>query len=325
MRLRFVGALVLTIAVAATPVLAGSRPLDFPSKPVYLNVALPQAPAPYDHDHVRASEDSLPDPAAPDAVTKTIPKAAALAVPDVSRPEDLVRIVMVIKANDATPVAAAESRGACPTAPTCEVYSVSDFRWKTDANGTAVINYKYNDANRRVLRSPEPPEVRSAIHAAAASWQRANSNIQFRDTGDTTATFGALGRDGSCADGTNVITWDRVYDPDAVGMAGICLDKKRNLIRDADMALNISFWWSLTPNSRRVTYDVQSIVTHEFGHWLSLLDLYTGGAQNQTMFGSADSGETRKRTLALGDIAGLQRAYPCRSGDSCPRSGIDKD
>jgi hypothetical protein len=321
MRLRFVGALVLTLAVAASPVWAGGRPVDFPSAPVTVSVALPQAPKQADEPkQVVARENATPANAA-----ESIPSVAARAVPDVSDPKDLVFVTMVVKANDATPVAATSSKGACPAAPTCEVFSISDFRWKTDAKGTAVINYKYNDANRRVLRAPEPAETRGAIHAAAATWRHWNSNIVMRDTGDTTARFGALGRDGTCADGNNVITWGRVDDPDAVGMAGMCLDKTRHVIRDADIALNISYWWSLGPNPRRATYDVQEIVTHEMGHWLSLLDIYAGGGQNQTMFGSADPNETRKRTLGLGDVRGLQRAYPCRSGDSCPRSGIVKD
>jgi hypothetical protein len=61
------------------------------------------------------------------------------------------------------------------------------------------------------------------------------------------------------------------------------------------------------------------------GHWLSLLDMYSPTANRQTMFGSADPNETRKRTPALGDIVGVQTAYPCGSGDSCPRSGIAAD
>ena len=317
MRLRFVGALAITLAIAASPVWARSRPVDFPSTPVTVNVNLPQPPA-------ADKQITAPERTQAASALKAIPKVAAKALSDVSKPEDLVFVKMVVKANDA-PVAAASSKGVCPAAPTCEVYSISDFRWRTDAGGTAVINYKYNDANRRILRAPEPAEVRSAIHAAAAAWHRWNSNIVLRDTGDTTAKFGAIGRDGTCADGNNVITWGRVDDPDAVGMAGMCLDRTRHVIRDADIQLNISYWWSLGSNPRRATYDVQEIVTHEMGHWLSLMDIYTANGSNQTMFGSADPNETRKRTLGLGDIRGLQRAYPCRSGDSCPRSGIAKD
>jgi hypothetical protein len=61
------------------------------------------------------------------------------------------------------------------------------------------------------------------------------------------------------------------------------------------------------------------------GHWLSLLDMYSDTSSAETMHGAADPNETRKRTPALGDITGVQTAYPCRSGDSCPRSGITGD
>ena len=43
------------------------------------------------------------------------------------------------------------------------------------------------------------------------------------------------------------------------------------------------------------------------------------------MMGNEKYGETRKRTLALGDIVGIQLAYPCGSGDTCPRKGIVND
>jgi hypothetical protein len=258
----------------------------------------------------------------PPDVSGAIPAPAVKALP-ASRPEDLVRVVVALKRGDAPAVA--EAKGVCPAAPTCDVFGVTDYRWKTDARGTAVIPFKYNDADRRPLRSPEAADVRAALHRAMEGWHHWDSNVVFRDDGDTTAEFAAPGRDGSCADGTNVITWGRVDDPDTVGEAAMCLDRTRHVIRDADLELNISFWWANGIDARRGVYDVQSIFTHELGHWLSLQDMYSGGASRQTMFGSADTNETRKRTPGLGDITGLQKAYPCGRSDSCPRTGIVTD
>jgi hypothetical protein len=123
------------------------------------------------------------------------------------------------------------------------------------------------------------------------------------------------------------VTWSRL-EPGAVGVAALCFDKTFRVIRDADLALSSTLRWEAVggaPRSRH-SFDLQSIYTHEFGHWLSLVDLYSPETgQYQTMFGNTKYGETRKRTLALGDVVGVQKAYPCAAGDRCPRAGMLND
>jgi hypothetical protein len=159
-----------------------------------------------------------------------------------------------------------------------------------------------------------------------AQWSHWDSNIVFHYQGLTTAAFGAPGKDGGCADGTNVVTWDK-FDSDIIAMAGICTDNAGKVVRDADLALNVTYHWENingTPSTRH-SIDIQSIVTHELGHWLGLLDLYSTRDIHQTMSGYAGYGETNKRTPALGDIIGVQTLFPCGPGDSCPRTGIAAD
>ncbi len=55
--------------------------------------------------------------------------------------------------------------------------------------------------------------------------------------------------------------------------------------------------------------DLQNIATHELGHGAGLADLYDDQASEQTMYGYASYGETKKRTLNTGDIAGIQALY----------------
>ena len=157
-------------------------------------------------------------------------------------------------------------------------------------------------------------------------WSRWNSNVVFRDLGSTDATFGADGPDGTCADGTNVITWHK-FSPEVIGAAVICFDRSGKVIRDADLALNATQHWErMTDEAEsRHSHDIQAIYTHELGHWLSLEDLYTEQSARQTMHGGTQYEQFHKRTLALGDIVGVQKAYPCGGGDRCPRSGIRDD
>ena len=91
--------------------------------------------------------------------------------------------------------------------------------------------------------------------------------------------------------------------------------------------MNVTYHWENingTPSTRH-SMDIRSIVTHELGHWLGLLDLYSSSDVHQTMSGYSKYGETSKRTLALGDVIGIQTAFPCGSGDSCPRTGVAND
>ena len=55
--------------------------------------------------------------------------------------------------------------------------------------------------------------------------------------------------------------------------------------------------------------DFENIVTHEHGHVFGLDDLYTSTCSEETMYGYATEGETKKRTLESGDIMGIQRLY----------------
>jgi len=215
--------------------------------------------------------------------------------------------------------------GPCVKASTCPDFQLRSARWPADKNGTSVINWKFNDEGRRAVRAPAGL-LENAVSAAMAQWSHWDSNIDFRYQGLTTATFGAIGKDGSCADGTNTVTWDK-FDSDIIGMAGICTDNSGKIVRDADLALNVTYHWEQingTPSTRH-SIDIQSIVTHELGHWLGLLDLYSEQDVHQTMSGYAGYGETNKRTPALGDIMGVQKLFPCGPGDSCPRTGIAND
>ena len=218
---------------------------------------------------------------------------------------------------------AVESR--CPTATTCKSHQVRPATFKPNGSGAVAIPWKFNDEGRRNLRAPEGL-LESAVRSGMAEWSRWNSNISFPYAGTTTAAFGADGKDGSCADGTNTVTWHQ-FDASVIAAVVTCFDRTGNTIRDADLALNVTHHWEnigAEPDSRH-TFDIRSIVTHELGHWLSLLDLYDGDAMGQTMMGNSEYGETRKRTLAYGDILGVQEAYPCGAGDRCPRTGITKD
>jgi hypothetical protein len=78
-------------------------------------------------------------------------------------------------------------------------------------------------------------------------------------------------------------------------------------ITSASIMFDISEQWAT--DGRTGAFDVQNIAAHESGHWLMLNDLYSRSCSEETMYGYAAPGETKKTTLGPGDIAGIQTIY----------------
>lgn len=70
---------------------------------------------------------------------------------------------------------------------------------------------------------------------------------------------------------------------------------------------DVDFDWSATGEAGKM--DFENIATHELGHAVGLGDLYNTECSEQTMYGYADYGETKKQTLESGDISGIQKLY----------------
>lgn len=69
----------------------------------------------------------------------------------------------------------------------------------------------------------------------------------------------------------------------------------------------MDFDWSLNGEAGKM--DFENIATHELGHTFGLDDLFTEACSEETMYSFASTGETNKRTLEGGDIAGIIDLY----------------
>jgi hypothetical protein len=82
--------------------------------------------------------------------------------------------------------------------------------------------------------------------------------------------------------GRELVEWDQVYD-------------------------DVDFDWGLNGEAGKM--DFENIATHELGHSVGLADLYDAVCSEETMYGYAAEGETKKRTLEGGDITGVLELY----------------
>jgi len=83
--------------------------------------------------------------------------------------------------------------------------------------------------------------------------------------------------------------------------------KTREIV-EFDILFDTDFVWGDATADPDVM-DLQNIATHELGHGVGLADLYDSSASDETMYGYSTEGETKKRDLFTGDIAGIQELY----------------
>ncbi len=109
-------------------------------------------------------------------------------------------------------------------------------------------------------------------------------------------------------DGTNVIGWARLVPKQVLAAAWVYTSTSENRVLQADIFYNISHTWGVLGScNSSPAFDVENIGTHEVGHILGLAH-WSDAAKMATMYPSAPSGEIKKRTLTLGDVAGVTQA-----------------
>lgn len=143
----------------------------------------------------------------------------------------------------------------------------------------------------------------AAIQAAADTWNGANASFELVYGGTTSKTDVSM-------DGENSIIWAN-YDIGAIATTTTWwYENDNNTIAESDIIFNdYGYNWGTDRSSSRM--DVQTIATHELGHWLQLLDLYGDIDSKKIMYGYANVGEI-KRILNTNDVAGITEIYGLR-------------
>lgn len=160
-----------------------------------------------------------------------------------------------------------------------------------------------------------PGVTESVIRASMGEWDEHTSAILFGSVyykegaswdssspdGDNELVFGDYPKEGVIA---VTVVWGYFSGPPSW----------REII-EFDILFDTDYAWGWAGDTSETelgdtsVMDLQNIATHEFGHGLGLGDLYESAASEETMYGYSTYGETKKRTLYVGDIAGLQELY----------------
>jgi hypothetical protein len=147
-----------------------------------------------------------------------------------------------------------------------------------------------------------------AISAGAEEWDsHTSANLVGSYSIDNGATW-----DDEVPDGRNEMVFG---DYDQAGVIAVTIiwgyfygPPGQRRITEFDILFDTDFTWGDATKDSSVM-DLQNIATHEFGHGFGLGDLYETSCIEETMYGYSTEGETSKRDLNAGDIAGIQELY----------------
>lgn len=210
----------------------------------------------------------------------------------------------------------------CPDAKTCRRYAYMDgstnaanaARWPVGPDGFATVRYSVNPSGSGL----SDEQVQGAVQAAFGTWQAAAPKLRLIFDGFTS-------RAPTPGDGRN----DVGFVPGHTYAVPL---NNGNAMTEADMFLTAAVGnWTWEPCEQRddsctsicvpngaqtgCRAELQSIVTHEAGHWLWLGDMNDQTHDTElTMNPSQPTRDRFRSTLALGDVLGVRSLYPC----SCP-------
>jgi hypothetical protein len=169
-------------------------------------------------------------------------------------------------------------------------------------------------------------QFQSAANAAFGTWEAVPAaTIAFQYAGFTSAT------PSDDDDGLSVLGFESHPDMDrTLAATGFTIDLFSGAIVESDIFFNTAFEWSTSGAAN--AFDLQSVATHEIGHFLGLghsalgeTELQAGGGRRVIAAGSVmfpiafGRGITTDRVLQPDDIAGVSNTYP--AGDFAQDTG----
>lgn len=195
---------------------------------------------------------------------------------------------------------AAKPSGTKAGATACYGFLAKDAKWKW------LEPWVVNPVNTRGL---EPTFVFNNFAADIAKWEAVAA---FNILGDGAITDVTLVADTTAPDNQNEVYFAGITDSNTIAVTivwGIFSGPtwNRQLVEWDQIYDDATFDWSMTGESGKM--DFENIATHELGHSMGMADLYNSNCAEETMYGYADYGETKKRDLNAGDILGINKLY----------------
>lgn len=184
----------------------------------------------------------------------------------------------------------------------------TSYSWSFEVSKTskgATIKWKNPNAAYYINTSGTSPvlpnEAINALRLAMDEWTNVpTSSFEFFYYGTTANSYGR--------NNMNTVSFRNMGSSSTLAVNGFWFYVDTGEMVESDIEFNT--YHSYGVNGNAGVFDIQNIAAHEFGHSLSLKDLYSSADSEKTMYGYASSGETKKRNLHQDDIDGISFLYP---------------
>lgn len=183
----------------------------------------------------------------------------------------------------------------------CYSYLANGARWKTTES--YVLDETNNDGLALEL-------INTVTATSLETW---DSQVAFEIFGHEDTAAVVDGADMVAPDNKNEIYFGNIADPGVIAVSivwGIFSGppQTRQLVEYDVVFDDADYTWGDAVINPSVM-DYQNIATHELGHGTGMADLYESSCSEETMYGYATTGETKKRDLNTGDITGIRALY----------------
>lgn len=178
----------------------------------------------------------------------------------------------------------------------------SNLTWPPNSE----VGFRINIANVEQDEPSDgtPEDFRNAIVNSAAKWNDVDGvNFKFVDEGDTTSNVAAY-------NGVNEIIFQHRPDTDRAGIT-VAYFKDGHVI-EVDTVINNKFDFDMTDSPTSTEIDLETVMLHEFGHWLILSHSENPDA---VMYSKLKPG-TVKRELHREDKSRMQQLYKSSLAES---------
>jgi hypothetical protein len=173
-------------------------------------------------------------------------------------------------------------------------------------------------ATNRAAGGVPAADFQAAMARAFSTWEAVpTASIAFQFVGFT-------GAEPFDEDGISVLGFQSHPDMDRVlGATGFLIDTVTGEIVESDIFFNSAFTWSTAPQGDAARFDLESVATHEIGHFIGLGHSAIGETEmrpdgSRRVLGSGavmfpialGRGIIEDRTLQPDDVAGVSDLYP---------------
>ncbi|MEM3074639.1 MAG: matrixin family metalloprotease [Candidatus Pacearchaeota archaeon] len=181
----------------------------------------------------------------------------------------------------------------------CFSFLASGAKWKVREN------YIVNPSNNVGL---DELFIRSNLVSDIQEWENAAGKDIFGDEVNGSVNIESIGK---VANGQNEVVFGSINNAGVIAVTyvwGVFSGplKNRRLVEWDQIYNQVDFSWNTNGNPNDM--DFENIAQHELGHSFGL-GHPSDSCTEETMFRFASEGETKKRDLNVGDIAGIKKLY----------------